>query len=71
MRVCDGSCRRLARLERGLPAKAGLVRALDQQAGACAAAGRMDWARLMLEAAKVLREASPSCCDADDGGADD
>lgn len=62
MRVCDGSCRRLSRLCRRQAGYDDLVRALDEQAAACAQAGRDEWKLLMQRAADALRHTAKACC---------
>jgi hypothetical protein len=62
MRVCDGSCRRLARLQQQSPEHAALVQALDAQAAACAQAGHAEWTALMRRAAAALRDRAQTCC---------
>ena len=56
MRVCDGSCRRLARLQAQSARQQDLLRQLDEQARACAQAGHPEWSSLMQRAATALRQ---------------
>ena len=62
MRVCDGSCRRLTRLQRQSARQADLLRLLDEQARACAEAGHPEWSILMQRAATALRHTTEACC---------
>lgn len=56
MRVCDGSCRRLATIERRLPeaATTALVRELREHAASVSQARSGDTADLLLRAAETL-----------------
>jgi hypothetical protein len=66
MRVCDGSCRRLTRLQRQSTDHAPLIRELEAQAEACAQAGNSEWSTLMRRAATALRRTAETCCPAPD-----